>query len=75
VCFKAEEFLVSDGIYIFIEGRPQSYAIPLEARGGQELWSELIERGLFDAELAIQAATSTGGLFCWPPVDQMENGE
>jgi len=67
VCFRAEEMLVSNGIYIFTRDRRESYAIPVEARGGQELWNELIGRGLFDANLAVEAATSIEGLFCWPP--------
>jgi hypothetical protein len=67
VCFKAEDLLMSDGIYVFTSERPESYVIPTEAQGGQEFWSEILRRKLFDAELAIQAATSTGGLYCWPP--------
>ncbi len=67
VCFKAEYFAVSDGIYIFTDQRPESYAIPIQARGGQELWNEIVRCGLFDAALAIKALTSTEGLFCWPP--------
>ncbi|MCC6190870.1 MAG: hypothetical protein IT318_17750, partial [Anaerolineales bacterium] len=47
--------------------RPESYAIPMQAGGGPELLQALIERGLFDAELAIQAAAASQGLFCWPP--------
>lgn len=66
VCFKAEDFLLSDGIYIFTTERPESYVIPTEAIGGSELWGEILRRGLFDAELAITAACSSEGLFCWP---------
>ena len=69
VCFKAEDFTVSDGIYIFTNQRPESYAIPIQAHGGQELWDEIIRRGLFNAALAIEAATSAGGMFCWPPAE------
>jgi hypothetical protein len=58
--------LVSDGIYVFTRERPESYVIPTEARGGGELWSEILRRKLFDATLAIEAASSTGGLYCWP---------
>jgi hypothetical protein len=70
ICFKAEGFLASDGIYIFTSERPESYVIPVEATGGQELWGKIISRGLFDADLAIQAATSEEGLFCWPPIEE-----
>jgi hypothetical protein len=67
ICFKAEDLLGgSDGIYVFTTERPTSYAIPAEASGGQELWSEILRRHLFDADLAIRAALSDGGLFCWP---------
>ncbi len=67
VAFQAEDFLVSDGIYVFTHGRDNSYAILAEAVGGSELWGEILRRGLFDAELAIEAASATEGLFVWPP--------
>ena len=67
ICFKTGDFLSSDEIYIFIKSRPESYLIPTEADGGSSLWGEIIDRGLFDAELAIKAATSPADeLFCWP---------
>ena len=67
VCFKTGDFMSPDEIYIFIESRPESYLIPTEADGGSLLWGEIIDRGLFDAELAIKAATSPADeLFCWP---------
>jgi len=66
VCFEARDFLESDSLYIFVRHRPESYAIPMEAEGGQALLDELIRRKLFDAELAIRAATTPEGLFCWP---------
>ena len=67
VCFKAEDLGVSDGIYVFTSQRPESYMIPIEASGGSEFWSEVLRRQLFDAQLAIEAASSAGGLYCWPP--------
>jgi hypothetical protein len=66
VCYKAEGLEGSDGIYIFTSGRPESYVVPTEASGGSELWGEILSRGLFDAALAIKAASSSEGLFCWP---------
>ena len=66
VCFEASDLFTSDGIYIFTSARPESYVIPIEAEGGAELWNELIHRQLFDASLAIQAATETETLHCWP---------
>jgi len=66
VCFKCEGILASDGIYVFTTGRFESYVIPTEASGGSALWGEILRRGLFDAELAIRAASTPEGLFCWP---------
>jgi len=47
--------------------REESYVIPSEADGGPEFWSEVIRRGLFDAELAIEKATQSEGFACYPP--------
>lgn len=66
ICFKAEDMFVSDRICVFTSERAESYAIPIEARGGGDLWSEILRRKLFDAELATQAIRSTDGLYCWP---------
>lgn len=66
VCFKAEGLGASDGIYVFTRGRPESYSVPVEARGGVDFWGELIGRGLFSAELAIEAAQAGEGVWCWP---------
>ena len=74
VCFEATDFLESDAIYVFTRTREKSYVIPSEAQGGLEFWNAVIERGLFDAKLAIDAAASGGGLFCWPEITD-EDGE
>jgi hypothetical protein len=67
ICFKPEDFTISDGIYIFTTQRPESFVVPVEAKGGEVFWNKVIERGLFPGELAIQAATSReGALLCWP---------
>jgi hypothetical protein len=68
VCFQANDLFASDEIYLFTAARPESWVVPTEASGGGELWQEIIRRALFDPELAIQAASSTGGVYCWPPV-------
>ncbi|HEY0512682.1 MAG TPA: hypothetical protein VGH73_12305 [Thermoanaerobaculia bacterium] len=68
VCFKPEEW-ISDGLYIFTRERPQSYVIPVECSGGAELLDQLIVRDLFGAKVAIEAASSIDGLFCWPLID------
>lgn len=67
ICFKAEGPYASDGIYLFTSERPESYVIPTEADGGTKLWEEVLRRGLFDSELAIEAASSVAGMFTWPP--------
>jgi hypothetical protein len=68
VCFLAGDHIKFDEVYLFTDERPESYVIPMDSFGGLQLWSEIIERGLFDAELAIKAAsTSTDELMCWPP--------
>lgn len=66
ICFHAADFTRSDGIYLFTSRRPESYAIPTEGCGGNELWSEILRRKLFDHELAIEAMRSAEGVFCWP---------
>lgn len=66
ICFKAGDFLETDEIYIFTDERPESRVIPTEAAGGLDLWNEIVRRGLFDAELAIRAASSSNELFCDP---------
>lgn len=67
VCFRAQDLFSSDEIYLFVRQRPESYVVPTEALGGAELWGEIIGRGLFDEQLAIEAAMATDKLFCWPP--------
>jgi hypothetical protein len=66
ICFKSGDLFSSDDIYIFTDERPESRVIPTEAAGGPDLWNEIIRRGLFDAELAIRAASSIDRLFCCP---------
>lgn len=67
VCFKqGAEFFETDELYIFTNKQEASYLIPLEADGGLELWNEIIQRDLFDAELAIKIATGSNELHCWP---------
>lgn len=68
VCLKLEAF-GEDGIYIFTSERPQSYVIPVQATGGGPFFDELLRRGLFAADLAIEAASATEGIFCWPADD------
>ena len=75
VCFEANDWHESDAVYIFTDERPESYAIPIEADGGQALWSEILDRKLFDAEIAIEAAMATNELFCFPAPGQETQAE
>lgn len=69
VCIEVEEFSDSDGLYVFTRARPESYAIPMGAEGALDLLHELVRRGLFDGQLAIDAASAENGLFCWPEIE------
>ena len=66
VCFKATDIFESDEILLFTDIRPESCVIPTEAEGGETILSELIDRKLYDAELAILAAGLTEGMLCHP---------
>lgn len=66
ICFKAGGWESPDEVYLFTDERPESYLIPTIAEGGHELWLEIIRRGLFDAGLAVEAASAIDRLFCWP---------
>ncbi|MGY5859380.1 MAG: hypothetical protein RTU63_08415 [Candidatus Thorarchaeota archaeon] len=67
VCFLAGDHIKFDEVYLISDERPESYVIPMDSYGGLQLWNEIIERGLFDAELAIKAASSSSDeLLCWP---------
>ena len=74
VCFYAGDLFESDEIYLFTASRPESYVVPTEAEGGSELWSEILDRKLFDAELAIEAARGDRQLFCDPPAEGAATG-
>jgi hypothetical protein len=65
VCFEATDYLHSDDIYFFTSKRSESYVVPTGAKGASALWGAVIEKGFFDAELAIEAATAESGIFCW----------
>jgi hypothetical protein len=69
VCFSAGDLFDPDMIYIFTDERPESYSIPSEADIEGALWNEILRRELFDAEVAIQAMSSTNKLFCCPTIE------
>lgn len=68
ICFEATDYMYSDDMYFFTTHRAESYVIPTEAKGGDDLWKLIIDKKLFDAELAIKAMTSSEGMFCWPAI-------
>ena len=67
VGYEFSGLMTSDHIYLYASTRPESYEIPIEASGGQDLWGEIINRGLFDAGQAIQIMLKGEGLHFWPP--------
>jgi hypothetical protein len=69
VCFRTGDLFESDELYVFAAGREASYQIPTEADGGRELVDELIRRDLFAAEMMLEAVTTEGKLYCWPPAE------
>jgi hypothetical protein len=75
VCFKSEGLAASDDVYVFTSQRSESFVVPTEAQGGLEFWSKVVNRGLFPAELAIQAALlKEGATLCWPPIVRGNDG-
>ena len=71
VCFQTGDLYSRDELYIFVKDREESFLIPIDANGGLEFWGEIIDRSLFDAELAIKIATvSEEGLYCWPEITE-----
>ena len=73
ICFQTGDLFSSDELYIFIKDKKESFLIPMEAKGGLELWGEIIDLKLFDADLGIQIATEADGmLHCWPEISREE---
>jgi hypothetical protein len=65
-CLEVADFTGSDTLYVFVNGREASYAIPLEGDGSDALIDQLFTRQLINAEQWIEATASTQGLWCWP---------
>lgn len=75
VCLKMEPDAalgVSNGLYVWVAGRPNSYAIPLDGEGGWELTQEMTRRGKLPPDLTIRAMGSVSGVFCWPPESEKQ---
>ncbi len=54
---------LSDGMYFFVKGRENSYAVPTEAENGNALLMELPKRGYFTYRLLVEAAGTLDGLW------------
>ena len=65
ICFEATDPMYSEGLYFSTSERAESCVVPTEVRGGSDLWEEVLRRKLFDPELAVKAALSESGMFCW----------
>ncbi len=70
ICFNATDYMLSDEIIFCTTERPEGYIVPIEAKGGEELWTLVLDKNLFDADQALLALTSPEGLFCWPEIEK-----
>ena len=65
VCFRrAEDFLDSDEVILYVRRREAGYLIPIDAVGGIDLLSELMDRRLVPADRTIDIPP--GEVECWP---------
>ena len=68
VCFKDEGLYSSDVILVELKDCEKRVAVLSEAKGGNEFFGALTERGLFPEEVWRKAIGETGGaIHCWPP--------
>ena len=71
VCFKDGGLLSSDLIYVSLSDRQYVAVVPTEARGGNDFFGALCDRGFFPEEVWRRALGDTSrGLHCWPPADR-----
>lgn len=71
VCFKDQGIYQSDLIYLEVANQERPVIVPTEARGGDEFFGQLEERGLFPREIWAKAIAETGGAtHCWPENDR-----
>lgn len=67
VCFKDMGLYASDMVFIHLRDKEKPVVIPTEARGGNELFAAICEKGFFPDHVALAAVRETnGGLHCWP---------
>ena len=68
VCFKDAGLYSSDVILVEVAGRECPVTVLTEARGGDEFFGALTDRGLFPEDVWRKAIRETGGaMHCWPP--------
>lgn len=70
VIFQGEGGYSSDTLFLFSSLRPESYVIPTDAKGGQELIDKLIAKGIFNSKNFTDAVLSPYGIYCWPEDEQ-----
>ncbi|KKK73365.1 hypothetical protein LCGC14_2894570, partial [marine sediment metagenome] len=58
ICFQTGDLYSSDELYIFIKDKKESFLIPMDAKGTLELWGEIIDRELFDANCEFSNTTT-----------------
>ncbi|HTD04062.1 hypothetical protein [Undibacterium sp.] len=67
VCFKDGGLYSSDVILIELKGRQTPAVILTEARGGNDFFGALTDRGYFPEEVWRRAMGETSGaMYCWP---------
>ena len=70
ICYVPMSYIGPDEIYIFTNQQEESFLIPSEALGATELWGEIVDRELYDAEKAIKVMSGKETqLYCWPPAE------
>jgi hypothetical protein len=68
VCFTDEGLYSSDRIFVELKCGMRPVVLLTEARGGNELFGALTERGYFQMRYGAKAMGKTGGsTYCWPP--------
>jgi len=67
VCFKDGGMVSSDIVYVSLRQPDKVCTVPTEARGGNEFFGALCEKGYFPEAVWRRAVGDTGGgLHCWP---------
>lgn len=71
VCFEDGGLLSSDVVYVSLWDRTKPAIVPTAARGGDQFFGSVCDRGYFPERVWRRALGDTsGGLHCWPPPDE-----